>query len=181
MQVWHSEDTDIVGNIISNASAEGIAYYCNGVFDMTVDIKNNIIDFGMSNTSIYAHSGVLVYTYSDGSVRIGEVTSNSIMFDMLRPGPGAGYGIQAGGDGWLNLSVKNNIYQDVTEYNTVGTPKSGSNIWAEYTAETKPASGLHSKGSVVWEASPVGSATPGWICTSSGSPGTWKAMASLSA
>lgn len=180
VQVWHSMDTDIVGNIISNASAEGVAYYCNGAFDMTVDVTQNIINFGMSNTSEYAHTGVLIYTYSDGSIRIGEVAGNSIMFDLLRPGPGAGYGVQAGGDGWLNLTVKNNIYQDVTQYNTVGTPQSGSNIWAEYTAETAPASGLYSRGSVAWEASPAGGATPGWICTSSGSPGTWKAMASLS-
>ena len=132
IQIWHSADSNVIGNVITNSSAEGIAFYSNGLHNMYLSICGNSINsFGMSNTSIYPHTAILVYTYADGSIRRADVSRNSIAFDLLRPGPGAGYGIQAGGDGWLNLTVNDNTMFDVNGYATAGTPKSGSNIWVD--------------------------------------------------
>lgn len=44
-----------------------------------------------------------------------------------------------------------------------------------------PASNYWNRGSVRWEISPVAGGTPGYMCVTSGEPGTWKAMASLAA
>jgi hypothetical protein len=34
-------------------------------------------------------------------------------------------------------------------------------------------------GDIIWKTSPTAASTPGWVCTTAGSPGTWKAMANL--
>lgn len=43
-----------------------------------------------------------------------------------------------------------------------------------------PTTGAYSVGAILWKSNPVSGGTPGWICTTAGSPGTWKAMANLS-
>lgn len=48
-----------------------------------------------------------------------------------------------------------------------------------YTAA--PASGAWLRGEVVWNKEPSAGGAPGWVCTASGTPGTWKAMANLAA
>lgn len=44
-----------------------------------------------------------------------------------------------------------------------------------------PTTGEWKRGDIVWHTTPSASATPGWICTAAGTPGTWKAMANLAA
>jgi hypothetical protein len=44
-----------------------------------------------------------------------------------------------------------------------------------------PASGYWYRGSAVWNAESIGGGSPGWVCTATGSPGTWKTMAALGA
>ena len=48
-------------------------------------------------------------------------------------------------------------------------------------AASAPSSGTWSRGDVVWNTQPSASGPPGWVCVSSGTPGTWKAMANLAA
>jgi hypothetical protein len=36
-------------------------------------------------------------------------------------------------------------------------------------------------GDTVWNTAPAAGGTPGWVCTGAGTPGTWKAMASVAA
>lgn len=42
-----------------------------------------------------------------------------------------------------------------------------------------PAAGQWAQGDLVWNNAPAASGTPGWVCTTGGTPGTWKAMANL--
>jgi hypothetical protein len=46
---------------------------------------------------------------------------------------------------------------------------------------TYPASGSWRAGDQCWNNAPSAGGTPGWVCTTSGTPGTWKAMANLAA
>jgi len=39
--------------------------------------------------------------------------------------------------------------------------------------------GLTKTGDVMWNASPTAGGTVGWVCVSSGSPGTWKAFGTI--
>ena len=47
-----------------------------------------------------------------------------------------------------------------------------------YAAAT-PAAGEWARGDIVWNNTPSAGGTPGWVCTTGGTPGTWKAMANL--
>jgi hypothetical protein len=47
-----------------------------------------------------------------------------------------------------------------------------------YAAST-PAAGEWARGDIVWNNTPSAGGTPGWVCTTAGTPGTWKAMANL--
>ena len=44
-----------------------------------------------------------------------------------------------------------------------------------------PSVGTWAVGDRVWNTAPAAGGTPGWVCTTAGSPGTWKAMANLAA
>lgn len=46
-------------------------------------------------------------------------------------------------------------------------------------ASAAPTSGSWASGDVVWHTAPSAGGVPGWMCITSGSPGTWKAMANL--
>jgi len=49
-----------------------------------------------------------------------------------------------------------------------------------YAAST-PAAGEWSRGDIIWNNTPSAGGTPGWVCTTGGTPGTWKAMANVAA
>ena len=42
-----------------------------------------------------------------------------------------------------------------------------------------PTAGTWARGDITWNTTPSGGGTPGWMCVTAGSPGTWKAMANL--
>lgn len=44
-----------------------------------------------------------------------------------------------------------------------------------------PTAGVWSQGDICWNTTPSAGGTPGWVCTTAGNPGTWKAMANLAA
>jgi len=44
-----------------------------------------------------------------------------------------------------------------------------------------PAAGTWAQGSVVWKTDVAAAGSPGWVCTTAGTPGTWKAMAAVAA
>lgn len=50
--------------------------------------------------------------------------------------------------------------------------------WQEFRTAA-PATGTWKRGDIVWNSQPSALGTPGWICTTAGTPGTWSAMASL--
>jgi hypothetical protein len=45
----------------------------------------------------------------------------------------------------------------------------------------EPASGTWAQGDVAWNTGAALSGSPGWVCTTAGTPGTWKTMAVVSA
>jgi hypothetical protein len=49
----------------------------------------------------------------------------------------------------------------------------------EYSGASPPITGTWSVSDVFSNSAPVPGGTPGWVCTTAGSPGTWKAMANL--
>lgn len=56
---------------------------------------------------------------------------------------------------------------------------SSSALTRQYYGSATPTTGAWLRGDIVWNTAPSSGGTPGWMCTTSGSPGTWKAMANL--
>jgi hypothetical protein len=52
---------------------------------------------------------------------------------------------------------------------------------AQTYATAAPTTGTWAHGDIVWNSEPVAGGTPGWVCVTAGTPGTWKAMASVAA
>lgn len=46
--------------------------------------------------------------------------------------------------------------------------------------ETVPTTGLHARGEIVWNRDPVAGGFAGWICVTTGTPGTWKTFGVIS-
>jgi hypothetical protein len=55
----------------------------------------------------------------------------------------------------------------------------GTRIWAEGTVA--PTTGSHAQGERVWNTAPVAGGTEGWVCVTSGTPGTWKTFGTIAA
>lgn len=49
----------------------------------------------------------------------------------------------------------------------------------QYYGSATPSTGAWKVGDIMWNTAPASGGTPGWVCTTAGSPGTWKAMANL--
>jgi hypothetical protein len=50
-----------------------------------------------------------------------------------------------------------------------------------YSGTAPPTTGTWVLGTVMWNETPAAAGPPGWVCTTAGTPGTWKAMANLAA
>jgi hypothetical protein len=51
----------------------------------------------------------------------------------------------------------------------------------EFRGTAAPVAGTWKRGDIVWNTTPSAGGTPGWVCTTAGAPGTWKAMATVAA
>lgn len=99
------------------------------------------------------------------------VVGNSI--SPLRSGTLPGTGIREESTNTSNNAVSGNQVEATTAY------VRSSWVYDIWTDTTAPASGTWSQGNVVWNSSASAGGTPGWVCTTAGTPGTWKAMANL--
>ena len=61
------------------------------------------------------------------------------------------------------------------------TASTDGNGRSTITGTVPPVSGSWRAGDQCWNTAPSAGGTPGWVCTTSGTPGTWKAMANLAA
>jgi hypothetical protein len=70
------------------------------------------------------------------------------------------------------------LIQAKAAFGTMAGPV-GFNVWEWGTAA--PSSGNYSVGDVTWNMTPTAGGTMGWVCTTAGSPGTWKTFGAIAA
>ena len=68
---------------------------------------------------------------------------------------------------------------DVPTKNTVIEPQLHKGTL--FSGAAAPVAGTWAVGDIVWNTAPAAGGAPGWVCTTAGTPGTWKAMANLAA
>lgn len=130
------------------------------------------IDYAENGVSVGA-AALFTSAYSGQIVRI--VTSYVLTASGLTSCGAAFRNFTTGSSGNIELyGFTNSIGSSVPKYPTYSYP---TNIQTYSSAA--PTTGTWAQGDVVWNNAPSSGGTPGWVCTSAGSPGTWKAMANL--
>jgi polygalacturonase len=84
------------------------------------------------------------------------------------------------------LGTENNLISSDGLHNQANITGSRNPNYGLTTAEPRrffgtaiPSAGTFIRGDLIFTTTPTAGATPGWICTTAGTPGTWKAMANL--
>jgi hypothetical protein len=72
----------------------------------------------------------------------------------------------------VNIELVSNIYQN-------GTVNVSTELYNQFSAA--PSSGTWAVGDVVWNSVPTAGGTIGWVCTTAGTPGTWKTFGAIAA
>lgn len=86
---------------------------------------------------------------------------------------------------WTDMSVYDSQGTDIWDFATNSVGVNGSSLAGEsrsqLTGTTPPTTGKWRRGDIMWNNNPSASNPSGWMCVTSGTPGTWKAMANLAA
>lgn len=181
IKVRHANNTVITGNIIKNVTYEGILVHHEETTPIDViDIRgNSILQFGTQTVDLGLQNfGIKTECYNGASVTQ-VISGNSIYAKSIKA---ANYlcGVGIYGNAQKNVSAVNNNIKGVwLEVYAADAPGTYSNIHVEAYSDGAPGYGGHSIGSIYWDPTPAAGATPGWVCTTAGKPGTWKAMANL--
>lgn len=175
----------ISGNVLADNSRYGIQVESASVTQITV--TSNII---ADNNSDTGYNGI----------QMSDVTSASVSNNTIT---GAhDHGIRVQGTGTINLSgntVTGATTGSVRIASTTTWTVNGQNsakIYPQtndvfyngasvYYSDTDPgtlsSSYVFREGDIVWKLAQTAGTSPGWVCVTAGSPGTWKAMANLAA
>lgn len=60
-------------------------------------------------------------------------------------------------------------------------PSDANNARIHGIRDAAPASGYHARGEIMWNVAPAAGGTVGWVCTTAGTPGTWKTFGAIAA
>lgn len=146
------------GNIVSNNQILGYsgATLSFGILQDGTAETNNVITGNRVSASVY-----------DCSITAGERT---IVANNQWKGPG-----------FLNSVMVNYSGNEGTIISAASLLKQTNGKNFVYYLDAPPVSGTFVRGDIVWNQTPAAGGTPGWVCVTSGTPGTWKAMANLAA
>ena len=179
-----SKNLSIANNIISGNTRYGIEV--DSASQSNISITGNLIADNNSSASTY------------NGVQMTDVTSATISNNTIT---GAhDHGIRVQGTGTVNLSgntVTGATTGSVRIASTTTWTVNGQNsakIYPQtndvfyngasvYYSDTDPgtlsSSYVFREGDIVWKLAQTAGTSPGWVCVTAGSPGTWKAMANL--
>ena len=126
-----------------------------------VSLANALYNYAFLSGNQARDGVVLGYTYTDTAV------AGSIIFqaDQLA--------------GSRDFPFSNNRW--ISSLLLGGVSDSATNRRTLTTASAIPTTGTWAQGDVVFNTAPAAGGTPGWVCVTSGTPGTWKAMANIAA
>lgn len=115
------------------------------------------------------------------SIEINGADHVTISGNVFAGQGGTSNAITIGGDtANLNIPPTNAFYNFAT--NVTNASETSAFVTLKITSGTAaPIAGAWLRGDICWNTEPAASGVPGWVCTTAGTPGTWKAMAALAA
>jgi hypothetical protein len=180
------DGSSVANNIVDKVSNYGIQLASAALANNGITVTGNEI-FARSTG---AESGIFLGNF----VSRGTVTGNAIIGPFtygirlnacsnfavvgnsvgpLRGGTLPGTGVREENTNTSNNFVSSNQIEATTSYVRSSWRY---NLWSEAAA---PTTGTWAQGDVVWNTGASAGGSPGWVCTTAGTPGTWKAMANL--
>jgi hypothetical protein len=127
--------------------------------------SNNTVNI----TSVTGTSGIAAYAVTSIANRCWIATGNNITSPTT---------------GWSSINEPIQIRR-VTNEKQIGTVVNGA-VWRDWDGykfvdggTAIPTTNFWSQGSIVTKTTAAAGGEPGWVCTTAGTPGTWKAMANL--
>ena len=141
----------------------------------------------VSNNQItFYPGGALAYgIYQSGDAEVNNIiTGNRVYASSFACKVDAGANTTLANNKWKSGNFATDVLVDYAG-NTGSIVSSPSKLrqthgsCSVYFNTAPPSAGTYARGDVVWHFEPVAGGAPGWVCISGGSPGVWKAMASL--
>lgn len=160
--ITNANNNSVSGNMISNCSAQGIFH---------VSGADNFIATNKCASNVA--SGIEVFTGTNIALSANECTNNAAYGIYINSGV---TGTKVFGNVLYGNTIANwvDLGTSTETFNNIGVPL---NKIGYGTAE--PATGTWTRGNIVWNTTPSAGGTPGWVCVTSGTPGTWKPMANI--
>ena len=174
--VENANSSVIQGNVVQDVTQHGtLIYNLNTSNPIKFNIEGNTYDgFGSYNDST-SYCGV--YAAAVGVVTSGFIHGNTATYETKSYRVNNAIGYEITGPGTKNVTVENNhAYNCWLDAMSGVEPDAFSTVVVEMHGTTTPAYGGYGKGSIVWNTAPSAGGPAFWICTTAGTPGTWKAV-----
>jgi parallel beta-helix repeat protein len=172
LQTADTNDLTISNNVLRNvSSAQGSGFYG---LQLSTCTNSSVTGNVIAGDSTNKFSRGLAITNSTDVV----ASSNSVM-NIDQVSYAVYLASNTNAHAYLNKS-ENNTSPVLTPYNIGNDPSTDTNIRVVYVTSV-PTTGTFARGSIAWNIEPSAGGAPGWICVATGTPGTWKAMASVAA
>lgn len=166
----------IADNLIKGAGSTGIGYV--GVQkSLCLSIAGNMIDSPAAQGIAVENIGELLLH--------GNIVKNVVSVN------GTQRAFRIGGTSAVDVaSIKNNVVSGTVASGPVTYTGAGAtalqedgNSWngAVKYGSAAPTTGTYARGDIVYNTTPIPGSGIGWVCTSAGSPGTWKAFGTIEA
>jgi len=194
MDIWRSSDVVIADNIITQGSVQMYAPVRAIIMGNRIACTSS--QHGWANSTAITLLGGSQCLVINNDLKTGTQTGPTATVEL--------YGDGTVGGALDNVIAHNVIYSDKTNqagdylagddrnifgpnilkgsasvpYVLTGT-SSKQLFFNESHATAAPTAGTWARGDRVWNTTPSSGGPPGWVCTTAGSPGTWKAMANL--
>jgi len=187
----------IKDNILNDINNTGLQLDGNSI-DNVIE-SNQVRYFGLNPVETYSY-GILISMVHDNILKnnlvIGDNANGNdcikTILDVIDKGFVIGniaYGAEISAFNFSKFSAGGNFKQyEFNNFgrNTYGLPfstliSSRNSGLREFNDDSAPASGSYDVGDVVWNVAPVAGGYRGWICVSTGSPGTWKGFGLIQA
>lgn len=207
VRVWNSHDTAVVGNRVYNAGdGDGILVYAtDSSYDRNSVIGNTVraavgSPIRVDRTSTHTHTDLTItgnIVRSDdagpaitlaGSDRVAIVgnsgtanTGAALAFSATTGARVSCNSINANGTNGVTTSGTCTGSNYDSSNKIPGNVSNGGTGFRIEQIGATPAAGTYVAGDTVWHTAPAAGTSPGAICTTGGSPGTWKAMANIAA
>lgn len=81
----------------------------------------------------------------------------------------------------VNCRVRRGVRGTTAAIHASGATVTYTVLPVSTTGTAAPSTGAWLRGDRCWNTTPSAAGVPGWVCTTAGSPGTWKAMAAVAA